>query len=179
MAPQTLVGRVKRKSVSLIHMACSTTPSLPGAVIEHHAPADRCRARRCRAAWGQIPEELLGISCAAGRFNIISGHRPCEVLADSGCECRNPRRARLVVQQAVHALVHERSSQRRRHVLLLPVRRMISWVPTPSPVSSRIRARFAGASAFLMDSDPWHHRGKQPSNAPFFNRRARAGPNNA
>ena len=51
-------------------------------------------------------------------------------------------RPRLVAQQAVDALLGmKRSCQRQTQVLDLPVRRMISTVPTPSAVSSTISAR--------------------------------------
>jgi hypothetical protein len=62
-------------------------------------------------------------------------------LADSRRERRDARRARLSRNRPSTPSCMKRSCQRHRHVLLLPVRRMISLVPTPSQVSSTIRAR--------------------------------------
>ena len=54
---------------------------------------------------------------------------------------RDPGRARLVVEEAVDALVQKRSCQRQTQVLDLPVSAMMAFVPTPSPLRRTIRAR--------------------------------------
>ena len=56
-------------------------------------------------------------------------------------ERRDARGPRLVVQEAVDAFLQNRSCQRQTQVFDLPVRRMISLVPTPSALERMIAAR--------------------------------------
>ena len=63
--------------------------------------------------------------------------------ATSGPSRRDARGPRLVVQEAGDASFMNRSCQRQTQVFDLPVRRMISLVPTPSALERMIAARQA------------------------------------
>jgi len=74
----------------------------------------------------------------ARRFGERQGH---DALAHLGSERRDARRTCLVAQQPVDAILSKRSCQRQTAVLLLPVRPLMAFVPSPSAVARTIAAR--------------------------------------
>jgi hypothetical protein len=64
-----------------------------------------------------------------------------DALGDVRSQRRDARWPRLVARETVITFLHERSCQRRTQVFDLPVRRMISLVPTPSALNRTISAR--------------------------------------
>jgi len=95
----------------------------------------RCRSWRSRQDVRLIFTQGLGF-CADVGWGCWSN-----ALGDVRSERRDARWPRLVARETVITFLHERSCQRRTQVFDLPVRRMISLVPTPSALNRTISAR--------------------------------------